>query len=199
MTPLGLWRIGTWPTFWLRLPDDPVLLLALAAGVGALVVAIVRVESGLRGVLVWQKGPIGPAIGGGLGGAALVAAPVVVLALSSDVPLIARGGSVPASHLVPLAVFALVGNLYEELLFRGYVQGALERSVGTPRAILLSGLAFSLGHIFLATTVTGAGWPVLAFTAYEGWIAAALRARFGLVAATVAHGGGIFLIASGLY
>lgn len=69
-----------------------------------------------------------------------------------------------------------------------------------PRATeALSGLAFSSGHISLAATVTDAGSPVLVFTAYEGLVAAALRARFGLVAATVAHGGGIFIIASGLF
>ena len=57
--------------------------------------------------------------------------------------------------------------------------------------------AFAFGHVPLATSVTDVGAPLLVFTAYEGLICAQLYRRVGWVGSAVAHGGGIFLLASG--
>jgi len=67
------------------------------------------------------------------------------------------------------------------------------------RAALASGAMVAAGHAFLAVTLTNIGWPILVFTLYEGIVAALVRMRFGLVAATLTHGGAIFLLASGIY
>jgi hypothetical protein len=46
--------------------------------------------------------------------------------------------------------------------------------------------------------VTDLGWPLLAFTLYEGLICAFLRLRSGVIAAALAHGTAIFLLTSAL-
>ena len=66
------------------------------------------------------------------------------------------------------------------------------------RAAVLSGLLFAACHVFLASTVTDVGPPLLAFALYEGLICAFLRMREGVIAAALAHGTAIFLLASGL-
>lgn len=104
-----------------------------------------------------------------------------------------------ATSLLPaIAVLAFAGNLLEEVLFRGALQGHLEPVTSPVRAAVLSGLLFAGGHVFLASTVTDLWWPVLAFTAYEGLVCAFLRRRRGVIAATFADGGAIFLLASGV-
>ncbi len=82
------------------------------------------------------------------------------------------------------------------MLFRGLLQGYLERS-GPVRAALLSAVMFAACHAYLASTVTDLGWPLLAFTLYEGLICAFLRLRYGVLPAALAHGLAIFLLAAG--
>ena len=95
--------------------------------------------------------------------------------------------------------FSMIGNFYEELLFRGFLQGSLENLPGVTltRAALTSGVAFAFAHVSLATATTDAGWVLLAFCLWEGMIAAFLHAQFGLISSVVAHGGAIFLVAGG--
>lgn len=50
----------------------------------------------------------------------------------------------------------------------------------------------------LATTMAEVGWPLLAFTLWEGLICAFLRMRRGVITAALAHGVAIFLLGSGL-
>jgi membrane protease YdiL (CAAX protease family) len=103
------------------------------------------------------------------------------------------------SLFIGIAALAFLGNLLEEAIFRGHFQNYLnELKLSNGRIILLSGAAFSVCHTFLAFTVTHAGWPVLAFTFYEGLICAYLRQRNGLISAALAHGMGLFLILSGI-
>lgn len=196
MTPLGLWRLGAGPPFWLRLASDPAVLIGLAVASLGLVFGTYRLEPELSRGIVWWEGSKPRAIGAGLAGAVLIGLPVI--ALSFGTPISARGGVVASGLLLPLLLFSLCGNAYEELLFRGFLQGWLVQHTSAVRAVWLTGLAFAFGHVFLATTVTDAGWPVLAFTAYEGLVCAELRRRMGLAPAVLAHGGGIFLVASGL-
>jgi membrane protease YdiL (CAAX protease family) len=212
MTPHGLWSIeaGWGPLVTIRLLASVPGLLALAAMTATLIAALLRYEP-LTYDVAWRKpgmSTLRTAVVG-MAGAALIAAPVVALSRLLSTPgtdaassTVAKVGSglIPASRAPALAVFALVGNAYEELLFRGVLQGYLEREerVKAGRAALLSALAFAAGHIFLATAVTQVGWPLLAFTFYEGYLCATLRTHYGLAAAALAHGGGIFLLAAGL-
>lgn len=47
--------------------------------------------------------------------------------------------------------------------------------------------------------MTDVGWPLLAFTLWEGLICAFLRLRWGVIPAAIAHGLAIFLLSSGLF
>ena len=94
--------------------------------------------------------------------------------------------------------FAFLGNLFEEALFRGYVYGQLAQWMPPIRAGIASGVVFSFCHVYLATTVTGVGYPLLVFTLWEGVIAGVVGAKGGVIPATVTHGGAIFLLSSGL-
>lgn len=196
MTPLGMWQISAVPVFWLRLSSDRVVLLALAASTVGIVLLSLRFEPELARGVTWLRGPSLVAIGFGCLCAMLIAAPV--LAISVATPPAARGGAVGAGLLGPLLAFSLCGNAYEELLFRGFLQGLVTPQLGAARAMWVAGVTFGFGHVFLATTVTDIGPVVLGFALYEGLICAALCRHFGLLASVLAHGGGIFLIASGL-
>jgi len=197
MTPLGLWRVGSEGAFWLRVVPDAGLLLFIGLASAGIVVLTNRLEPDLARLLVWGKGHPLTAFAAGIAGALVIAAPVALMYTS--IPLAERGGPIPTALLPALLAFCLLANLYEESLFRGYFQGYVEQFTAPWRAALLAGILFGFGHAFLAVTVTNAGPTIIVFTLYEGLIAAFIRLRFGLLASTVAHGGGIFLLASGLF
>ncbi|MEV4224040.1 CPBP family glutamic-type intramembrane protease [Nonomuraea sp. NPDC049725] len=196
MTPLGFWRIGAAGAVpWLRFTDQAGVLVVFGLGTVAATVAVLRLDAGLRSLVRW--GRFGPGtVVWGAGGGVLAAAPVLLLSLTT--PLDGRGGAVAVALLPVLLLFSLAGNLAEEVLFRGFLQGRFEQRLDATRAALLSALLFAACHAFLASTVTDAGWPLLAFTLYEGLICAFLRVRHGVTAAALAHGIAIFLLAAGL-
>lgn len=199
MTPLGLWSLGTTPNgvVWLRFAPDPVVLIGFGASGVLLSLAVAFGPRDLRGLVVW--GGLGPrALLHALGAAAVVLVPLVVLLRT--VPLDERGGAVAVTLLPALVVLAFGGNLLEEVLFRGLLQGYLAGPLGYDpvRTVLLSGLLFASGHVFLASTVTDLGWPILAFTLAEGLACAWVRLRHGVLAATVTHGVVILVLASGI-
>jgi membrane protease YdiL (CAAX protease family) len=196
MTPSGLWSLGSQGGFWLRVVTDPVILLVSGASAVGFVLLTNKLEPELGRLLVWRMGPWARCIAGGTAGALVVALPL--WAMYCFTPLHARGGAVPM-HLLPmLLVFCLAANFYEESLFRGYFQGYMQKRVSPLRAAFLSGVLFSFGHIFLATSVTNVGASVLLFTLYEGIVSGLVRSRWGLIASSITHGGGIFLLCSGL-
>lgn len=196
MTPVGLWRLGAdGGALWLRFVDDAVLLVLLGVVVLAATAAVLGTDRRLRGLVRW--GPVGAApVAVGVGGGVLAAAPL--LAAGAGTPLEQRGGDVALAVLPALLFFALAGNLAEEVLFRGLLQGRLEQDLDPVRAAWLSGTLFAACHAFLASTVTDVGWPLLLFTLYEGLICAFLRVRYGVVSAALAHGLAIFLLSSAL-
>ncbi|MEU6726468.1 CPBP family glutamic-type intramembrane protease [Nonomuraea wenchangensis] len=196
MTPLGFWRLGTAGGVpWLRFTDQAGILLLFALGTVALTAVVLKLDSGLRALVRWGRfTPV--TLAWGSGGGVLAAAPALLL--SAPAPLSARGGAVAVTLLPVLLLFSLAGNLAEEVLFRGFLQGRLEQHGNGTRAALLSALLFAACHAFLASTVTDVGWPLLAFTLYEGLICAFLRLRSGVIAATLAHGTAIFLLAGAL-
>ena len=187
MTPVGLWSFdGLRISFF----DNPFLLAALGISSIFGVAFLIAVERDMRPLLVWRKGSLvaGGAVGLGagaaigLGGAALT------------------GFSPMLPDFAPAFIFGLVvlvygGNLLEEILFRGYLQGRLEQIVTPMRAALLSGLLFAACHSYLAITVTDGGWPILAFTALEGIACGFVRLRYGIWSAALTHGTAILLIA----
>lgn len=134
----------------------------------------------------------------GVIGALVTAGPLLLI--YTGVPIELRGGAVAAGLLPGIAVVALLGNFYEEVLFRGFLQDYVQEELGIAplRAAITSGIAFAAGHAFLASTVTDAGAALLLFTLYEGVIAGLLRMRWGLLAAVVSHGGAILLLAGGV-
>ncbi|GAA3929568.1 hypothetical protein GCM10023085_08680 [Actinomadura viridis] len=197
MTPLGFWRFGVTDggAAWLRFTDDWRVLAVFAASTLALTAAVLRLDPGLRSLVRWGT-PDPATLAWGAAGGVLAAGPVLLLATLQ--PLHERGGEVAATLLPMLLVFALAGNLLEEVLFRGFLQGRLDETFGATRAALLSGLLFAACHSFLASTVTDVGASLLLFTLYEGLICAFLRNRRGVIASTVAHGLAIFLLAGAL-
>lgn len=194
MTPMGLWTISLGGT--IRFLHDPVVLIDLGLLSFTAVFVINAFEPDLARVLVWVKGKLHWALLAGLLGAALVVGPVALLrhTLLPEVPL----PPVPTWDLGPLLAMALAGNFLEEVLFRGYLQGLVERVSSPVRAALASGVVFALFHAPLATTVTNVGSTLLAFVWFEGTVAAFVRMRFGVIASTLTHGLAIFVLASGL-
>ena len=197
MTPLGMWRFGTEGFFWIRFADMPLLLVILGVASGVTAGAVLFFDRELRELIVWFRGGKFLAVVAGLSTAAVVAAPLLIEYRWVDVTV--RGGEVAPSLLLPLACMAFFGNFLEETLFRGLFYGHMER-ISTPlRAALLSGVLFAFAHVFLAFTVTDAGIPLLLFCLWEGTICGLVRMKWGLVAATLAHGGAIFLLSAGLW
>lgn len=197
MTPLGLWRFGAVNgVFWIRLSEDPWFLIAFGLASAGLVVAAVVFDGETRRYVRFRRGSIIQGIAVGVIAAVAVVVPLAIA--YRFVPVDLRGGDVAARLLPAMLVFALLGNLFEELLFRGYVVGLLEPRYGAMRAGVLSGFAFAGCHVFLALTVTAVGTPLLVFTVWEGVIAGIVGGRYGVLPATLTHGGAIFLLSSGL-
>lgn len=66
----------------------------------------------------------------GILGAVIASLPLTLAYLVLGVPIEDRGGAVPL-QLLPFVLFiALSANLYEEILFRGYLYGWLTREEG---------------------------------------------------------------------
>jgi membrane protease YdiL (CAAX protease family) len=196
MTPLGLWSFGTQGFFWIRLSSDPVFLVVFGAASLGISLGVYYLDRGNRPLVRWTRGTVSARLLWGVGGAAVVVSPLV--AVYQFTPLESRGGPVPTSILPAILVFAVLGNLLEETLFRGYVAGLFAQRMTPTRAGIASGVAFAFCHIYLATTVTGAGSPLLAFTLWEGVIAGLVWSKGGVIASTLTHGGAIFLLSSGL-
>jgi hypothetical protein len=78
------------------------------------------------------------------------------------------------------------------------VYGQLAETMIPVRAGIWYGVFFAFCHVYLATTVTGVGYPLLVFTLWEGVIAGLVGAKGGVLPATLTHSGAIFLLSSGL-
>jgi len=186
MTPTGLWSFDD-----LRISffNSPALLATLGMSSALGVALIVVVERDMRPLLVWRKGSL--ISGGAVGlGAGLVIG-LGAASLSGFSPML---WDFAPGFILSLIILVYGGNLLEEVLFRGYLQGRLETYVTPVRAALLSGLIFAACHSYLAITVTNGGWPILAFTAIEGIACGFVRMRYGIWAAALTHGTAILLV-----
>jgi membrane protease YdiL (CAAX protease family) len=200
MTPLGLWSIGNEGFLWIRWIDDPITLLLLALSSIGFVLLMQTISPELAARVKWFEGnkPFGFLIG--IAGAVIAALPVILIYIYSGVPIENRGGTV-LFHILPFILFfTLSGNLYEEVLFRGYFYGWLtgKEEMKPVLAGLISGVLFSFGHIFLAYNVTNVGISILIFALWEGCLAGLVRSRFGVIPATLTHGLAVFLLTCGL-
>jgi len=193
MTPQGFWQIGQGS---LRFTASPMLLLVLSALSLGLAFGVYFAESASRANIIWKGKNFIASAAMGIAGATIISVTAATLKQGLNLP----DQPAPPSHLLPvLLIFALAGNAYEELLFRGLLQGELCKHLSAPKAALTSGLFFCLCHAFLATTVTGIGLPIYVFTLIEGIVAGMVCIRGGLLAATIAHGGAIFVLGAGFY
>lgn len=191
MTPPGFWQLSPGA---LRFNASPLVLLVVGSGSLSMVALTYLMERRSLDTIRW----IGPRLWSSLlyGAGGVLAIALAVLALKAMVHLPAPPA--PANDMIPvILLFALAGNLYEEFLFRGLLQAHLEHHLPAVNAALASGLFFCLCHAFLAVSVTQVGTPILAFTLIEGVVAGLVFLRGGVIGATLAHGGAIFLLASG--
>jgi membrane protease YdiL (CAAX protease family) len=196
MTPLGLWSFEGESFFWIRLAKDPAFLIAFGLASIPLSLGLYFLDRENRSLIRWTRGNVVLGAVSGLVAALVVVAPCFVF--YRNTPLDSRGGPVPSGDLPAILTFTLLGNLVEELLFRGYVYGWLSEKMSPIRAGLSSGVIFAFCHIYLAITVTNVGYPLLVFTLWEGMIAGVVGAKAGVLPSTLAHGGAIFLLSSGL-
>lgn len=239
MTPLGLWSIGPPPAtapaqlasvaastraVAVRFVALPWLLAALGGASVALVALGARLEPELHGLVLWRRAGVPAAASAAMGvaGALCVALPVVAVSGTTPFDAVrhAAGAFGDPLYVVSVLALAMGGNLMEEYLFRGWLQGLLKQSLRMTgnRAAAASAVAFCFFHAELATTVrecpaqpsaadgqwsvaaavsaqVGCVAPVLVFTLYEAAVCAALRERCGLQAAVLAHGLAIFILA----
>ncbi len=200
MTPLGLWSIGNEGFLWIRFIPDPVILTIIGASCVFFVFLMQFISPELAKRITWFEGSRWLGIIAGITGAVIAALPVILIYLTG-VPMAERGGAVSARLIPAVLYMALFGNLYEEILFRGYLYGWLtgKENMKPVFAGLLSGVFFSFGHIFLAYNVTNVGISILIFALWEGCLAGLVRSRFGLIPAVLTHGLAVFLLTSGLF
>ncbi|TGK09536.1 CPBP family intramembrane metalloprotease [Leptospira selangorensis] len=196
MTGAGLWSLGSDGGFWIRLSNSSLVLVVLGATSLILVCTLWKFDIENRKWVLWFRGNQVLGILFGLLSAVAIALPVWILNRSLSGTRI-LGGEVDMGLLLPMLWFSLAGNLYEEFLFRGYIRGIAEEKFGWVRASFISGISFAFFHIFLASTVTSIGLPLLVFTLWEGTICGFLASKWGLLSSTIAHGFGIWILASG--
>ena len=181
MTPAGLWSLGT--GMQLGFSSNPLVLAALGLMSLGLVTLLPRAAPDLWRLIDWRTNGLwlGLLVGCAIG---------LPLRLWQGVTFNGDG-----LWLGGLLVLAYGGNALEEVLLRGLLQGHLAQHTTALRAALGSAVAFAACHVFLALTVTQAGWPVLLFTLIEGLACGLLRMRYGVPATIAAHGTAILLIA----
>ena len=198
LTPLELWKIGqTDGIFWLRLSTDPLFLIVFGLCSLLIVIGLSAFDQENRQYLVWFRRDKLIGLTLGLLGGILVVLPFSILYRGIDIAQ--RGGAVDTVLLIPVLIFALLGNLFEEGLFRGYVLGSLQCKQNRLLAGIASGVVFAFCHIFLAITVTNVGLSLLLFALWEGVIAGLVGAGYGIIPSTLCHGGAVFLLSSGLF
>lgn len=153
LTPASLWRLGvTGGVPWIRLFPSRVFLAGMALASLAAVGLLIRFDpENSREVVFLRKGEGLKGWLSALAALAVLLAPFVVL--YGRIDLEDRGGAVDPAFLAPLLLFAVAGNLLEELLFRGYV--------GTPL------LLFTLWEGVLCGII-GARYGVLPSTLVHG-------------------------------
>ncbi len=200
MTSHGLWSLGKEGFLWMRWIGDPLILLVLSLTCIGFVLLMQAISPQLAALIKWFEGNKLSGFLMGVTGGVISVLPVLLVYYFGDIPIAQRGGVVVLAVLPFTLFMSLCGNLYEEVLFRGYFYGWLTENekIRPVPAGLISGVFFSFGHVFLAYNVTNVGISILIFALWEGCIAGLVRARFGVIPATLTHGLSIFLLTAGL-
>ncbi|KVZ30308.1 CAAX protease [Burkholderia multivorans] len=141
----------------------------------------------LMWVLPWVAPPVPLARAVRIGAAAAVATAGACLAGALAFGLVGWAPKWPPSGWLWLANNVLLVTLAEEALFRGYLQGGLERvlrrfSWGAPAALAIAALAFGAAH-------AAGGWPWIVLGTVAGIGYGIAWRRGGLLAAALAHVG----------
>ncbi len=198
LTPSSLWSLGiAGGVPWIRFYPSHLFLIGM--GVSSLLFTVLLVvgdRENSQDVVFLRKGDSLRGWIASVVGLVVVLTPILIA--SHRIGIEERGGAVDPNLLGSILVFALSGNLLEELLFRGYVYNLLKRRDADLKAGVMSGFIFALCHVFLATTVTSIGVPLLLFTVWEGVICGIVGGKYGVLPAAAVHGGAIFVLASGL-
>ncbi|MDM0008571.1 CPBP family intramembrane metalloprotease [Variovorax sp. J22G73] len=130
MSPAGFWQLDAGS---MRLSAPAPVLLALAGMSAALFVGVAWLER----VTWWRGVRLGPSLSWGVLGAAVITALAAGLKTAAGLPSLPAPS---AAMLAPMLVFALLGNAYEELLFRGMLQQRLAQHMPAVRAAIASGV-----------------------------------------------------------
>jgi membrane protease YdiL (CAAX protease family) len=104
----------------------------------------------------------------------------------STTPVMSTGASIAFAAIV-LLTFAPLNAPAEELVFRGYSQGSIQRT-RPMLGILLPSLAFGLQHVFFAMTVPGMLVYAVAFFVWGIGSALIYRRQGKLMPLIIAHG-----------
>ncbi len=196
LTPLKLWFLGNEAFLWIRLNDNKLFLILFGVFSLFIMLGIIKFDKGNKKYIDYflNKKSIGLLLG--IAGSFLITLPFVIIYQFTDIQN--RGGEVSKDLLIPIFIFAMFGNFFEEGLFRGYVLGYLKEKYPPIKSGIISGVIFSICHIYLATTITNIGISLLIFTLWEGIIAGIIGSKYGIIPATIAHGGAIFILTSGI-
>src|SRR5437868_8412639 len=76
MTPLGLWAFGTDGFFWIRLHNDPWFLVAFGLSCRGMSLALYFLDRENQPLFQWTRGSVAQGLLWGIGGAAIVVAPL---------------------------------------------------------------------------------------------------------------------------
>jgi membrane protease YdiL (CAAX protease family) len=198
---LLIWGVWQYPVFaFLTMPPGAALLWLAAVGGAFTWVYAQKVSPRRRAVLRIRPVPR-PAVRW----LAVMAPLMPVLALSMLVLLLALGlaqdepwpevleryAARPGGSLVLLVVIVGVAPLTEEVCFRGWMQGPLERRFGARTAIAVTAAVFALAHL------QPDGIPIrMAAGVALGWAVHATRSIWAGVALHVAWNLGLMLFAS---
>jgi membrane protease YdiL (CAAX protease family) len=183
MTPCGLWMVGGKPV--LQFHANVWILALLGVASILLITCLARLAPALWRLVTGFKGNRACGLAIGMAAGCAIGIPIRIYQGIESPPL---------PWMLGFVFFAFAGNALEEVLFRGMLQGLLERVTSAQRAALGSAIAFSACHAYLAFILTQVGWPIMLFTLVEGLVCAQVRLWWGTVPAVVAHGTAIALL-----
>lgn len=197
MTPCKIWSIGSnGLCLWIRFVPNSIILYLFSFFSVFIIFFLFKFDKENKLYIQWFTKSKFIGIIVGFLSSLLIDLPNFILYIA--IPKEKRGGYVSKNHFIPLLIFSLFGNLLEEFLFRGYVFGLIHKTKPNIIAGFHSGFLFCLCHIFLATSVTSIGLPIILFTFWEGIILGIIGSFFGIIPSTIAHGMAIFYLSSGL-
>jgi len=201
MTPERIWKIGDIGfLLWMRFIGKPFVLYSIGVFSLFFVIMMYYFDKQNQIYIHWfnkkRRNYVINGVIAGFSGTFLVVLPFLVGYLPHRIEL--RGGIVSRDMIMPILCVTILGNLLEEFLFRGYILGYLKRQYSEIKAGILSGIAFSFCHLYLATVLHNNSLPIILFTLWEGIIVGTVGSHFGVIPATISHGFSIFVLSTNI-